>query len=303
MSAIRNVLTFDVEDWPQSTLDPGLPLSGRVVSNTTRILEMLSRRGIRATFFMLGMVAERFPRLARKIHEAGHEVASHGYDHRPVHSMTREAFRTDIHRSVRLLEEATGTRVLGYRAPDFSIPAERLRDLEVLAEEGLRYDSSIFPFAGPRYGIRSAFRMPHRVLSSAGRDFVEFPLATIDFFGLRIPAAGGGYFRLLPYSIARVAIRRLNAAGSPATVYFHPYEIDPDEIRSLTQPVPWAVRVSQGLRRESVERRLRRLLSEFAWGPARDRLSDLPDLTGGRVLDLTVQGTSVPRWLLTGGAE
>jgi polysaccharide deacetylase family protein (PEP-CTERM system associated) len=297
ISSVPNILTFDVEDWPQSTLDPALPITSRVRDNTCRILDLLGGAGVRATFFVLGLVAELFPALLRRVRDEGHELATHGYSHLPVYAMGMEEFRADLRRSVALIESAAGAKVLGYRAPDFSIPEDALWSLEILAEEGLAYDSSIFPFSGPRYGLRSAFRAPWRVRCVANPKFVELPLTTLGCLGLRIPAAGGGYFRLFPYPIARAAIASLNRTGSPATTYLHPYEIDTGEMASLTRPIPLRLRISQGLLRGSVERKLHRLLHDFSWGPARDWLEHQAALTGERVLDLTGLPHGSPRWL------
>src|SRR6266568_3879894 len=299
---MQNVLSFDVEDWPQSTLDLSLPVTGRVRDNTLRILDLLASAGARATFFVLGLAAQAFPDLVRRIREDGHEVASHGHSHRPVYGMQPEEFRADLRRSIAFIENAAGVRVLGYRAPDFSIRSSDWWALEILAEEGLRYDSSLFPIAGPRYGIRAAFTLPFRVLPACGSEFIEFPLATFECLGIRLPAAGGGYFRISPYHASRAAIMRLNRRGGPATSYFHPYELDTQEIPRSPHAIPWRLRLSQGLMRSTVEGKLRRLLGEFAWGPARDWLEGRDALTGGRVLDLTTLPARPPRWLERGVA-
>jgi polysaccharide deacetylase family protein (PEP-CTERM system associated) len=300
---LQNILTFDVEDWPQSTVDASLPVTRRVCDNTCRVLDILAGAGVRGTFFVLGLVAETFPGLVRRIRDGGHEVASHGQSHRPVCGMRPEEFRADLRRSIASIEDAGGTPVLGYRAPDFSIGEGDLWALEVMAEEGLRYDSSIFPFAGPRYGVRAAFALPFRVLLASGSQFVEFPLTTIDCLGLRLPAAGGGYFRLAPYRVSRAAIARLNRRGAPATSYFHPYELDTEEIARSPQAIPWSLRLSQGLMRSRVAGKLRRLLGDFSWCPAADWLDRLVEATGGRVLDLTPWPGSEPRWLVRESAS
>jgi polysaccharide deacetylase family protein (PEP-CTERM system associated) len=296
-SPLKNILSFDVEDWHQSTLDFSLPVTRRVRDNTFRILDLVARAGARATFFVLGLAAQAFPDLVRRIRDEGHEVASHGHSHRPVYAMGPDEFREDLRRSITLIEDAVGERVLGYRAPDFSIRGGHLWALRILAEEGLRYDSSIFPIAGPRYGIRASFSLPFRVLTASQSELVEFPLATLEYLGLRLPAAGGGYFRLFPYLASRTAIARLNRRGSPATSYFHPYELDVEEIPGSTHAIPWHMRLSQGLMRSTVARKLERLLAEFSWCPARDWLEDSRDLTNGRVLDLTMIPSRPPRWL------
>lgn len=297
MIATRNILSFDVEDWPQSTLDHGLPITPRVRDNTLRILDLLEPGAVKGTFFVLGLVAERFPDLIRDIDRRGHEVASHGFSHRPVYEMTAERFRADLRASIAAIEGAAGVRILGYRAPDFSIPSPALWALGILAEEGLRYDSSIFPIAGPRYGIREGFTAPCLVRCRAGASLIEFPLTTTEYLGFRLPAAGGGYFRVWPYAHSRLAIARLNRGGHPATSYFHPYETDPDEFRESAHSIPLSLRLSQGLGRAGMPRRLRRLLSDFTWGPARDRLADGASLTGDRVLDLTPLPDGEPHWL------
>ena len=295
-AAPPNILSFDVEDWQQSTLDLSLPITRRVVDNTARILDLCAARGARGTFFVLGLVARAYPDLLRRIAAEGHEVALHGMAHAPVHAMTPEAFRADLRASRALVEQAAGGPLAGYRAPDFSITRDSLWALQILAEEGFRYDSSLFPFAGPRYGLPESFPFPYRVLCPAG-ELVEFPLATAGVFGRRVPAAGGGYFRTLPYAWHRRAVRRLNRDGSPAMTYFHPYEIDTDEIRRSPHPIPVSLRLSQGLGRSRVERRLARLLGEFAWGTARDQIDAGADrLVASRRLDLRAWPAAPPRW-------
>src|SRR2546425_5810149 len=183
-SPLKNVLSFDVEDWPQSTLDFSLPVTRKVRDNTFRVLDLVAGAGAQATFFVLGLAAQAFPDLVRRICDDGHEVGSHGYSHRPVYGMQPEEFRADLRRSIALIEDAAGLRVLGYRAPDFSIRSGDWWALEILAEEGLRYDSSLFPITGPRYGVRAAFTLPFRVIPACGSELVEFPLATLQHLGL-----------------------------------------------------------------------------------------------------------------------
>jgi len=291
---MRNILSFDVEDWHQSTFDFELPITTRVVDNTARILDLCAGTGTCATFFVLGLVAAAHPGLVRRIHDAGHEVASHGHDHRPVQAMTPAGFRDDLRRSRNLIEQAAGVGVAGYRAPDFSIPTRALWALTILAEEGYRYDSSLFPFAGPRYGIAEAFDAPFRVRTTAG-DLVEFPLATTELLGRRFPAVGGGYFRLFPYWYHGAAVRRLNRRGAPAVAYFHPYEVDTEEIPRSPHAIPLGLRLTQGLGRSRVAPGLLRLLADFSWGPASAWL-DEAGITAGRSLDLTGLPAGLPRW-------
>ena len=294
----RAILTVDVEDWGQSTLDQDLPITGRVVENTRCMLELCAGCAARGTFFVLGLVAERFPALVREIEQAGHEVATHGASHRAVKDLGRAGFRKDVRRSIRAIQDASGRSVFGYRAPDFSISESELWALEILAEEGLRYDSSIFPFRGPRYGIPQAFRHPFLVQCRANPRFAEFPLATLEVAGVRLPVAGGGYFRLLPYVLTRRALDRLRRSGVPFTCYFHPYELNVGELTQPPFPVPLSLRVSQRLGRGRVAGRLRRLFRDFHWTPVRDQLEDA-NLFAGRTL-IPGDPPDVPlRWVKT----
>lgn len=262
-----HLLTVDVEDWPQSTLDHALPISNRVVANTHALLELLDEAGVRATFFVLGKVAEVHPRLAREIAAAGHEVGTHGYSHESIEAMPVATFREELHRSVEILRQQTGLPVLGHRAADFSISAQSLHLLEYLGEEGLTYDSSIFPVRHPRYGVPGAWRIPHRVRCASGRTLVEFPLATYHVARMVLPAAGGGYFRLFPYWWTRLTLRALERQGVPATCYLHPYELDISELNEIPYRVPTRLRWRQSTNRRSVRPKLRRLLVAFHFMP------------------------------------
>jgi polysaccharide deacetylase family protein (PEP-CTERM system associated) len=263
---------------------------------TSRVLDLCAAAGARGTFFVLGLVARAYPDLVRRIAEAGHEVALHGMAHAPVHAMTPDVFRADLRLSRDLVEQAAGVGVAGYRAPDFSIARESLWALQVLAEEHFLYDSSLFPFAGPRYGIPESFDRPYRVLCR-GAELVEFPLATTRLLGRRLPAAGGGYFRVFPYAYHRLAMRRLNRLGAPAMTYFHPYEIDPEEIPRSPHRIPVRLRLSQGIGRRGVARRLGRLLGDFTWTPAREWLdAGAGALVAQRRLDLRAWPRIPARW-------
>jgi polysaccharide deacetylase family protein (PEP-CTERM system associated) len=272
-SAVTNALTFDVEDYymvsafsDQVPFEQWPAFESRVERNTGRILELLGERKVTATFFVLGWIAERFPGLVKRIHAAGHEVASHGYNHRLVYGMTPEQFRQDVKRSKQALEDLSGCAVLGYRAPSYSIVAASLWALDVLIEEGFRYDSSIFPIHHDRYGIPGAGRFPHVLERPSGR-IVEFPPSTVRLFGQNLPVAGGGYLRLYPLAVTRAAMYSINKReGKPVILYVHPWEIDPDQPRMQG---PLGARVRHYINIGSTLPKLTAFLSEFAF----DRLS------------------------------
>jgi polysaccharide deacetylase family protein (PEP-CTERM system associated) len=244
-------------------------LETRVAVGVGRLLDLLARHGSRATFFVLGCVAERHPDLVRTIASAGHEIASHGWGHRRVTALSPDAFRHSVRRSKQLLEDAAAMPVLGFRAPSFSIVPGLEWALRILVEEGYRYDSSLFPVRRPGYGYRNGARDPHRLTTPAG-DLLEFPPATFRWLGANVPAAGGAYLRLLPLALVRAAVRQAERRGAAATLYVHPWEVDPQQPR-LAVPMLARVRHYGGLRRTLP--RLERLLSEFRFRPVRDRVA------------------------------
>jgi polysaccharide deacetylase family protein (PEP-CTERM system associated) len=276
---MKNALTFDVEEYFHAEAfarvlrpEEWPTLESRVTRATERLLDILDRDRVRATFFVLGWVAERHPSLVREIASLGHEIACHGYGHRMIQHLTRQEFELDVTRAKRALEDATGRAVLGYRAPTFSIMRETLWSLDVLAEAGFRYDSSIFPVVHDRYGISDAPRFPHRLRAPNGCEITEFPMSTVEILGRRLPVAGGGYFRLFPYELTRRAITRINARdGRPAMVYLHPWEIDPDQPRLPVGPL---TRFRHLVNVGRTEARLTRLLSDFSFAPAAEVLAE-----------------------------
>jgi polysaccharide deacetylase family protein (PEP-CTERM system associated) len=276
---MKNALTFDVEEYFHAEAfarvlrpEEWPTLESRVTRSTERLLDILDRDRVRATFFVLGWVAERHPSLVREIASLGHEIACHGYGHRMIQHLTRQEFERDVTRAKRALEDATGRAVLGYRAPTFSIMRETLWSLDVLSETGFRYDSSIFPVVHDRYGIPDAPRFPHRLKAPNGCEITEFPMSTVEVLGRRLPVAGGGYFRLLPYGLTRRAIARINAReGQPAMVYLHPWEIDPDQPRLPVGPL---TRFRHLVNVGKTEARLTRLLSDFSFAPAAEVLAE-----------------------------
>ena len=260
---MRNVLSVDVEDYFHVEAFAGCvspdewgSFPARVERNVWRVLEMLEQHQARATFFVLGWVAERHPGVVRGIAAAGHEVACHGFGHRHIAKLTPEGFRADITRARDCLAGLAGKAVTCYRAPSFSITRRTLWALDVLADEGFRIDSSIFPVRHDIYGIPGAPRFPHM----RGR-ILEFPPSTVRLFGANIGVAGGGYLRLLPYRWTRWAVRRINRKErKPAMVYFHPWEIDPEQPR-IAAPLRSRLRHYTGL--AAMERKIERLLEDF----------------------------------------
>ena len=268
-----NALTIDVEEHFQvhafekviSRADwDGYP--SRVAANTRRILRLLADQGVRATFFVLGWVADRQPDLVREIAAAGHEIGTHGYWHELIYRQTADEFAADLRRSMQAIDRAApGVPLAGYRAPAFSITRQSLWALDILRQHGLQYDSSIFPLAAhDRYGIGDADRFANQV-----RDGLwEFPVSTVRLGKQNWPVAGGGYFRLFPLWITRQAVRRINAEGRPAVVYLHPWEFDPDQPRVARAPLSSRFRHYVNL--SKTESRLRALLQEFQFGTMRE---------------------------------
>ena len=266
---VLNALSVDVEDWfhvgafERTISRPSWDgLTHRVERNTDAVLALFAETGVSATFFTLGWVAERYPALMRRIAEAGHEVASHGYDHARVFTLSPEAFRADLRRSRALLEDASGQRVIGYRAPSFSIDHRTPWAHAILAEEGYRYSSSVAPIRHDHYGWPESPRFAWRPV--AGSDLLELPVTTAEFGGRRLAAGGGGFFRLLPYGFSRWAIRQVNAREKqPAIIYFHPWEIDPDQPRVAGAPLRSRLRHYSNL--SVMANKLRRLTADFSW--------------------------------------
>ena len=261
-------MSVDVEDWFQvgafeRVIDKADwdTLAPRVERNTDAVLALFDACGVKATFFTLGWVAHRYPALVRRIVDAGHEIASHGWDHQRVFTMTADAFRADIARARTAIEQAGGAAVIGYRAPSFSIDQRTPWAHAVLAEEGYRYSSSVAPVRHDHYGWRSAPRFAFRPLP--GATLVEVPVSVAEFAGRRM-ATGGGFFRMLPSAIADVAVRQANAEGEPAMFYFHPWEIDPNQPRVHAAPI--RSRIRHYARLGAMAGKLRGLMARHEWG-------------------------------------
>lgn len=267
---MRNALSVDVEDWFHVGAfervirpDDWPTLECRVERNTDALLEMFAVGGMKATFFTLGWVAERYPALLRRIADAGHELGNHGSNHDRVFTLTPSQFAADIARARKTIEDASGARVTGYRAPSFSIDRRTPWAHQVLAEQGYAYSSSVAPIQSDHYGWPEAPRFAFRPV--AGSDLIEIPVTTAVFAGKRMAAGGGGYFRLLPYAFSRWAVRQVNDAEQrPAIIYFHPWEIDPDQPR--VAHAPFRSKLRHYSRLAAMAPKLRRLIADFEWG-------------------------------------
>ncbi|HEV2818815.1 MAG TPA: XrtA system polysaccharide deacetylase [Allosphingosinicella sp.] len=266
---MQNALSVDVEDWFQVgafetviARDSWETLECRVERNTDAVLALFDEAGVKATFFTLGWVAARHPALVRRIAASGHELASHGWDHKRVFTMSEAGFRADIGRARDAIEQAAGCRVAGYRAPSFSIDARTPWAHEVLAEQGYAYSSSVAPIRHDHYGWREAPRFAWRPV--AGADLIELPVTTVEIAGRRFAAGGGGFFRMLPYALSDRAIARVNREARPAIFYFHPWEIDPDQPRVAGAPLKSRLRHYTNL--AHMRPKLLKLMKAHAWG-------------------------------------
>lgn len=273
-----NAMTVDVEDYFHVQAFAGVVTRSdwerypsRVERNTFRLLEMFAARQIRATFFVLGWVAERFPALVLAISKAGHRVGCHGYAHRLIYEGNKLDFRNDVRQARQAIEDITGMPVTSFRAPSYSITSETLWAFEVLGEEGFEYDSSVYPVRHDNYGIPDAPRFPYIKQLQCGRQISEFPPSTLRVLGSNIPIAGGGYLRLFPYGLTAWAIRHLNKIEhQPAMVYLHPWEIDPDQPRISAS---WLSRFRHYNNLDSTETKCLKLLGEFSWAPMEEVLA------------------------------
>jgi polysaccharide deacetylase family protein (PEP-CTERM system associated) len=272
--------TVDVEEYFQvSAFEHVIPrhqwssLESRVRASVERLLDLLARHDARGTFFVIGWLAHRHPELVRTIVAAGHEVGSHTWDHVRVTHQTPEEFRASVRRSKQVLEDQAGTPVLGFRAPSFSIVPGREWALDILIEEGYRYDSSLFPIRRPGYGFPSGKRDLHWLSRDAGR-LIEVPPATVRWGGVNVPAGGGAYFRFLPYELVKDALQASERRGVPGTFYIHPWEIDPQQPRF---DVPFLTRLRHYGGLERTELRLERLLKDFRFRTIASTLQPLWD--------------------------
>jgi len=262
-----NALTIDVEDYYHVSAFAGvIPYSDwnkyeqRVDKNTNELLDIFSEHEVKSTFFVLGCVAENNINLIRRIASEGHEIASHGYSHQLIYNQTKEKFKEETIRSKCILEDIIQQPIKGYRAASYSITRNSKWALDILVETGFEYDSSIFPIRHDRYGVPQAPKVPHLILTPSGNKIIEYPLSTLNIFGLSIPVSGGGYFRLYPYAVTKYALKKINNKSIPFVFYLHPWEIDPQ------QPKINAGLISNFRHYNNINRceaRLRKLLSDF----------------------------------------
>jgi len=272
---VINALTIDVEDYFNvSGFESSIKFEdwgnyqSRVEANTDKILEILQQANVKATFFVLGWISEKYPDIVRCIYREGHEVASHSYAHRLVYRQTPEEFREDLKRSKSMLEELIGDRVIGYRAPSYSITKKSLWAMDILMEEGILYDSSIFPIRRDRYGIPNGNRFPYTIIGKNGTSIVEIPLSTVTVFNQNIPIAGGGYLRLFPYRFIRWGLRKIiERENQSIIIYLHPWEMDKDQPR-MEGSMMSRFRHYVGL--EKMEPRLRELLRDFKFSTTKN---------------------------------
>jgi polysaccharide deacetylase family protein (PEP-CTERM system associated) len=266
---VLNALTVDVEDYFHVSgfdacisRDDWDTLAPRLGPPTEAILDLLARADVRGTFFILGWVAERNPSMVRAIRAAGHEVGSHGHGHRLIYQQSPREFRDDLRASIYALEDCLGEPVRAYRAPSFSITARSQWALDVLIEEGVRIDSSIYPVAHDRYGIPGARAEPHLITRPSGQIW-EYPPPVSRIWGVNVPAGGGGYLRLYPYWLTRSLLGRINQEGRPFAAYVHPWELDPEQPRIACG---WRQRFRHYVNLHRTEARLRKLCRDFAFG-------------------------------------
>ncbi len=279
--ALLNAMSVDIEDWFQvgafeTVIDRADwdQLEHRVERNSEAVLELFDEAGIKATFFILGWVAERYPSLMQKIAAAGHEIANHGYDHARVFTLTREQFRDDLDRSRKILQDTSGQKIVGYRAPSFSIDQRTPWAHEILAEQGYAYSSSVAPINHDHYGWAGSPRFAWKPVEQS--DFIELPVTTVKLGSRILAAGGGGFFRLLPYALYDQAIRKMHRDdGRGAIFYFHPWEIDPEQPRVGNAPIKSKIRHYTNLK--SMRGKLLRAGQNFKWG----RVDELAALEAG----------------------
>jgi len=263
-----NAFSVDFEDWFQCL--EVIPLSQwdnyeyRIENNAHGILDLLDEGNVKATFFILGHIAEKFPHLIKEIDKRGHVLGTHGYSHKQVFKQSKSEYSEELKKSIGLVTDITGQRIYGYRAPIFSIVAESLWALDIMLEQGLIYDSSIFPVLNYRYGIVSDKRYVHNLDTPNGQSIVEIPIAASRYLGMNFPVGGGAYLRILPYCVTKAGLKSINKEGQPFTFYIHPWEIDPNHPKI---DLPFRISATHYFNLNSTYKRLKKLFSDFKFAP------------------------------------
>ena len=283
-----NALTIDVEDYFQvAAFDRNIDranwssMASRVEANTEKFLSITDEKGVKATFFVLGWIAERHPNLIKKIAAHGHEIASHGFSHKLIYSQDRQEFRQETAHTKSLLEDLAQQPVAGYRAASYSITQDSIWALDIIEELGFSYDSSIYPVRHDRYGLQGGPHSPYKIAINEGRELIEFPITTVDLLGYKLPVGGGGYFRIYPFALTkRLLQRRQRQIDSPFVFYLHPWELDPDQPKVAGASALSKFRHYHNLAK--VEGRLQILLDMFEFGTMASVLAGLQDLPSHR---------------------
>lgn len=292
---IKHAMTVDVEDYYHvaafsKVIDPKnwSDFPSRVARNTDTLLELFDRKNIKATFFVLGWVAERYPDIVRRIDAQGHEIASHGYSHQLVYTQSPEVFKEETAKSKLILEEIIQRPVEGYRAASYSVTAQSLWALDILSELGFTWDSSVFPIRHDRYGMPNSPERPYKIKTANGQVLTEFPLTTAKVAGFSIPAAGGGYFRQYPYFVSKWLFERASLRQTrPQIFYLHPWEIDSGQPR--IEGAGWFSRFRHYTNIQKCLPRLERMLDDFSFGTVSDSFSGANTDTVLGVADLAAQ--------------
>ena len=287
---MKNILTIDVEDYfhvaalaKSISADDWNNIACRIEKNTNLLLDLFDEHDAKATFFVLGWVAERYPNIIREIKVRGHEIASHGYSHQLIYKQTPAQFRTETIKSKQLLEDITGQAVLGYRAASYSITNKSLWALDILCETGFEYDSSIFPVRHDNYGIPGSPTEPYVLKTTSGQSLIEYPLSTYKFLGQVLPVAGGGYFRLYPYWLSHFFYKSINNSMKSFVFYLHPWEVDPEQPRIKAS---WFSEFRHYNNLDKCESRLRQLLTDFEFNGMDAQLKSLDLYTSSNIVSI-----------------